>query len=68
MVTVRLISLLKSSFLGRAEPAVHVGILPLEALKNGEVQIAPSLPASPEQSQWQPGQAMRGAGEVTELG
>ena len=47
---------------------MHVGILPLEALKNGEVQIAPSLPASPEQSQWQPGQAMRGAGEVTELG
>lgn len=68
MVTVGLISLLKSSFLDRAEPAVGVGILPLEALKNGEVQVAPSLPASAEQSQRQPGQVVRGAGEVTELG
>ena len=68
MVTVGLISLLKSSFLGRAEPAMGVGILPLEALKNGEVQVAPSLPASAEQSRRQPGQAIRGAGEVTELG
>lgn len=68
MVNVGLASLLKSSFLGRAEPAVGVGILPLEALKDGEVQFAPPLSAPAEQSRWQPGQVMPGAGEVTELG